>query len=123
MSAALQSPTFSVNVPIGSIIAWDGSLPGVPTLDQGWQLCDGALITDARSPMRGQNTRALNGNSDATKKFIRGSTTSGTTAGNATIGPGPAETGSAGGSNHFYLDGSYNIIPPSMEMIFIVRIF
>lgn len=116
----ISNPT-GTNTPVGAIIPWDGSLVGVPALPSGWQLCDGSVISDVRSPMHGQNTRALNGNSNATKLFIRGSTTSGTTGGVTGIS---ANTQTSGGGNTNGLPPTEtSTIPPFMEMIWIVRIF
>lgn len=45
-------------VPMGGIIMWSGNPMTVPT---GYQLCDGNAVTNANSPMQGQNTPALQG--------------------------------------------------------------
>jgi microcystin-dependent protein len=65
-------------IPIGAVIDWFGSITGCPALPKGWQLCDGSAITDARSPMNGQNTPTLN---SGVNRMTRGNTTSGGTGG------------------------------------------
>ena len=67
-------------VPIGSIVAWHKTLTGVPALGEAWMECDGTAITDAESPMNGQNTPNLNGAvaGGLLGRFLRGDTTSGT---------------------------------------------
>lgn len=81
----IMTPSSQVGlVPIGSIIAWHGSLMGVGVLPEGWQLCDGSQITDPTSPLQFSNTPNLNGSTvslsgDASGgRFLRGSTLSGT---------------------------------------------
>jgi hypothetical protein len=64
-----------VAVPVGAIIAWHKSLPGVPaTLPANFHECDGTVISEPLSPMNGQTLPNLN--SDG--RFLRGGTTSGT---------------------------------------------
>ena len=120
MSANLQSPIFSVNVPIGTVLPWDDSIVGVPALPQGWILRDGSTITDARSPMNGQTPTSLNGNSESTKRFIRGSTTSGSTGGSPTIN---ANVTVSGGGSTYGISGNISVINPYYEIKFIMRIF
>lgn len=78
-----QAPSAPTGVvPVGSIIAWYGTVAGV-ALSSEWQLCDGSVISDVDSPMNGQNTPNLNGNTTSISgkssegRFLRGSTTSG----------------------------------------------
>lgn len=118
MPVTIISNPVGTNVPVGSVIQWDKSLPGVPALPSGWMECDGSLITDVRSPMVGQNVRNLN----STHLFIRGSTTSGTTA-----TPTHNHIGSVGGGSTCS-GGSLNLVastvePPYCDMVFIERIF
>lgn len=61
-------------VPIGSIIAWHKSLPNTPSLPYGFAECNGQVLDDEDSPYNGQTIPNLNGG----KRFIRGSSTSGT---------------------------------------------
>jgi len=81
-----QAPSVPTGVvPVGSIIAWHGTSAGV-ALSSEWQLCDGSAISDATSPMNGQNTPDLNGNTRSVSEntfsssgtFLRGSSISGT---------------------------------------------
>lgn len=69
----------------GTIKAWHKSLTGMPSnmLTAFWKECDGAAISDAESPFDGQSLPNLNGTTDATRIFIRGSTTSSNTLGGA----------------------------------------
>ena len=68
--------------PIGSLLAWAKTTTGVPaTLPAGWIECDGSTVSDADSPINGQAVPNLNGSTDATKKYLRGNTTSGGTGG------------------------------------------
>lgn len=71
-------------VPVGSIIAWAKSLTGVPALPAGWVECNGQTLSDPQSPLNGQVIPNLNGASGGTQRFLRGSTTSGTTGGSET---------------------------------------
>lgn len=66
-------------VPIGSIVAWAKSFAGVPALavDTLFVECNGQVLADAASLLDGQTMPDLN----VTKRFLRGSATSGTTAG------------------------------------------
>jgi hypothetical protein len=65
----------------GQIICILTGLPGCPTPDSRlWQLCDGSLITDENSDLRGSNTP------DMRDRFMKGANT-------------PGEAGTASGSN------------------------
>jgi len=71
----------SGDVPIGTVIDWwrGNSSVDVP---EGYQICDGSAVSNARSPMNGDNTPNLKG------KFVRGVTSLG-------------DIGTSGGSNEF----------------------
>ncbi|MDX1461968.1 MAG: hypothetical protein R3359_02840 [Marinirhabdus sp.] len=80
----IMTPSSNIGLPpIGSIIAWHGSMAGVGALPDGWQLCDGSLITDSDSPLFGGPTPNLNGNTVSISgdlssgRFLRGGSTSG----------------------------------------------
>lgn len=73
--------TGNVNVPIGAIIPWSKSLAGVPSLPPEFVECNGQTLSDPESPLDGQVIDNLNGASSGTKRFLRGSTTSGSTGG------------------------------------------
>lgn len=64
--------------PIGGIIAWAKTITGVPALPGSFLECDGSAISDAESPMDGQNVPNLNG----TPQMLIGATTSGGTGTN-----------------------------------------
>ena len=68
------------DVPIGGIIPWAKSLTAVPNLAEGWVECDGAVLSDALSPLNGQTIPDLNGG-----EFLEGRATSGATGGSATM--------------------------------------
>jgi len=64
-------------VPIGSIMAWTKSLPGVPSLPESWAECNGQVLSDPDSPLNGQMIPDLNGEN----RFLRGAAASGGTGG------------------------------------------
>lgn len=59
-------------VPVGSILAWYGDPAAVP---DGWQLCDGAVVSDPESPLAGRRLPDLRG------RFLRGAGCCGSGAG------------------------------------------
>jgi hypothetical protein len=67
--------------PIGSITAWDKTPIQTPSIPEGWVECNGQTISDAESVYNGVTIKNLNGSGGGTKRFIRGSTTSGTIGG------------------------------------------
>lgn len=67
-------------VPVGGVVAWMKSFPNTPTLPSNFVECNGQTLNDANSPYNGQTIPNLNGSGD-TKRFLRGSATSGTTGG------------------------------------------
>lgn len=73
--------------PIGSVIAWLKSLgiTHTPALPNGWVECNGQVLSDAGSPYNGDTIPNLNASGGGTKRFLRGSTTSGTTGGSDTV--------------------------------------
>ena len=134
----------AVMSPVGSIVAWLKTLAGVPqTLPVGWKECDGSAISDADSPMNGQNTPDLNGG-----EFLRGSSTTGGTGGattstatlfsNTSASPGQGTTyvgwndgndalivkGTNTGTHHVARNYSaaFSIIPPYYNVVWIMRI-
>ena len=66
--------------PIGSVVALNKSLTGVPATSDSWVECNGQPISDSDSPFDGENAPDLNGDN----RFLYGSTTSGSEAGSAT---------------------------------------
>lgn len=80
----LLSPNSQIGVvPIGSIIAWHGSLAGVGALPDGWVRCQGGAVADVDSPINGRTIPNINGNTTSSSgdlsrgRFLRGSTISG----------------------------------------------
>lgn len=66
---------------VGTIKAWLKSHAGMPSnmLNAFWKECDGSLISDTESPLNNAGAGEaplLNGTTDATRRFLRGSTTS-----------------------------------------------
>jgi len=141
--ATLGETTNIVNslgtVPIGAIVAWDKSFPGVPALPANFVECNGQTISDPASPLNGQTLRDLNGSN----QFLRGNTTSGGTGGSAThvhlytgstdVEDGDTEVQSntgapalvaALGHVHTYsgTTGSATSLPPYTEVVWIIRI-
>jgi hypothetical protein len=47
--------------PIGSIIAWNKSMPGTPALPEGWVECNGQAVVDPDSPYNNETVPDLNG--------------------------------------------------------------
>jgi len=68
-------------LPIGSMIAWAKSLTGVPSIPSNYIECNGQILNDPESPLNGQMIPNLNGFDGGTQRFLRGSTTSGSTGG------------------------------------------
>ena len=126
-------------VPVGAIIAWDKSFPGVPALPANFVECNGQTITDAASPLNGQTVRNLN----SANRFLRGNSTSGTTGGVPThthsfsgttdVEDGDGDMQNASGSavsvpsfahTHAYTGttDSGSSLPPYTDMVWIIRI-
>lgn len=68
-------------VPVGACLAWLKSFTSVPALAPEYVECNGQVLSDAQSIYNGQTIPSLN---TGTQRFLRGSSTSGTTAGVAT---------------------------------------
>lgn len=91
--------------PIGSIEAFHKNMPATPALPWGWVECNGQVLADPESPYNGQTMPSLN----ATGKFLRGSTVSGTLQNEDVGGHTHAGTTAAAGShNHGGSTGSVN---------------
>lgn len=69
--------------PIGVVVAWLKSYANTPALPEGWVECNGQTLSDSDSVYDGQTIPDLNGSS-GTNRFLRGSTTSGSTGGTET---------------------------------------
>lgn len=70
-------------VPVGSVVAWLKDYTNTPSLSEYFVECNGQTLSDADSPYDGQTIPDLNGSS-ATQRFLRGSTSSGSTGGSET---------------------------------------
>jgi len=120
--------------PVGSVIAWLKTFTNTPALPTGWVECNGQVLSDALSVYNGQTIPNLNGNSEATKLFLRGSTTSGGTGGSATINIAHSHTYTGGGGTNTpvltngggltstSLSSAQTIIPPYYEVVRIMRV-
>jgi hypothetical protein len=119
-SSELNTAIQEVFMPIGSIVAWDKSLTGTPSLPAGWVECDGSVLSDSESPLNGQTIPSLN----ATNKFLRGSTTSGGTGGadshSHTISTAPVSTGAV--TAYYSPTGSNSNLPEYYSIVWIMRV-
>jgi len=122
---------------VGTIKPWHKSATGMPSnmLTAFWKECDGAAFADAESPLSFANLPDLN----STQRFIRGSTTSGTTGGSDThthtfntgdhfgqVGDvqanGPVTD--AGGVNKMNIPDPANAssVPAHLEMVWVIKV-
>lgn len=97
----ITSSPFSYRVPIGGIVAWHKSMPGVPSLAEGWAECNGQVLADAESPLNGQALPNLNGQA----LLLSGAVASGLVRTEDYL---PAHTHGSG-SLQFKTAGTYNI--------------
>lgn len=112
-------------VPVGAILDWHKSMTGVPSLPSEFLECNGQTISDAASPMNGGATPSLNGTTDNTKKFIRGSTTSGATGSTSQHAHTVSTTStsiSSGVSVNIGTTDTVSHVPPFFEAVKIMRI-
>jgi hypothetical protein len=124
-------------VPVGGVIAWLKSLTNTPTLPSEWLECNGQALTggsaDAQSVYNGGTIPNLNGASSGTKRFLRGSATSGGSADNEShshsvdICLGTIEawgtSSCSGGNGSFSVNtGSASSLPSYYEVVWILRI-
>ena len=106
------------------------NFPNTPTnIPANWVECSGQVLADADSPYDGLTIPDLNG-TGGTQRFLRGSTTSGTTGGadsksGSTGGvQGGTWNGSAGAQsvgNHTH-GFSVNVLPSYYEVVWIMRV-
>lgn len=134
--------------PIGSVTAWLKSFPNTPALPTGWVECNGQVLSDSGSVYNGQTIPNLNASGGGTKRFLRGSTTSGTTGGadthtlsvgempghthvERTVGgggpSGPAGSGGNANSSSTSTDSTgggqaHNNLPSYYEIVWILRV-
>ncbi len=114
-------------VPLGGVVAWLKSFPNTPSLPSGFIECNGQLLTDPNSPYEGQTIPNLNGASAGTQRFLRGSTTSGSTGGSEShthTMPQNASAGVAGGdsASHNANTGATSTLPSYYEVVWIMRV-
>jgi hypothetical protein len=64
-----------MSVPIGTMMAWNKSMPNMPVLPEGWVECNGQTLSDPESPFDGQVIPNLNNG-----KLIIGNSSSGETS-------------------------------------------
>jgi len=108
--------------PIGTVLAWLKSYPNTPSLPAGWVECNGQVLNDSESPYDGQTIPDLNGATGGLKRFLRGSTTSGTTGGSEQHNHGAGTEYNAGA---VYTPSRYanaNHLPPYYEVVWIMRV-
>jgi len=123
---------YSDLVPIGTILPWAKSLTSVPALPENFVECNGQVLNDADSLLNGVTIPNLNANGGGSKRFLRGSTTSGTTGGadtdtkdttnnlvGSTVQSGTGAQVSAYAHHH---STTINILPTYYEVVFIIRI-
>ena len=55
-------------IPIGTVMAWAKSLPGIPVLGGGWVECNGQVLNDPESLLNGQTLPDLN----STGRYLKG---------------------------------------------------
>ena len=115
--------------PVGAITAWAKNLPGVSTnLPAGWVECNGQTLSDTNSPLYGKIIPNLNGAGSQTKRFLRGSPTSGTSGGSETHNHGLDGAGDIdpnyNGGNKFRATGvqQTSTLPSYYEVVWIMRI-
>ncbi len=118
-------------VPIGGVVAWAKSFPNTPSLPANFEECNGQTITDSNSPYDGQTIPNLN---TGTQRFLRGSTTSGTTGGSEThthsISTNTKAQSKGTGANdcallnhnHGGATGSQSTLPSYYEVAWIMRV-
>jgi hypothetical protein len=81
-SQTSQTSSYSIGlVPVGSVIAWLTSFANIPVMPPEFVACNGQTESSSLSPFSGSVIPNLNGASAGTKRFLRGSTTSGTVSG------------------------------------------
>ena len=116
------------NVPIGAVISWLKSFPGTPALpgDNSYVECNGQTINDTDSPLDGQTIPDLNG-SIGTQKFLRGSTSSGSTGGSElhihSISSGANQKGPGNNPDVTSFNTNNSVTLPSYyEVVWIMRV-
>ncbi len=115
---------FAALPPIGGAVAWLKTLTGTPALPGNWVEANGQTISDAASEYNGVAVPNLNASGGGTQRFLRGSTTSGTTGGSETHTHNISLNVFAGGNNYAFTTGDSTgaSVPPYYEVVWIIRI-
>lgn len=71
-------------VPVGGIVGYLKSYTNTPSLSEEFVECNGQLLDDSDSVYDGQTIPNINGSGGGTKRFLRGSTSSGGVGGSST---------------------------------------
>lgn len=118
----------SLSPPIGAVLAWLKSFTNTPALPDGWVECNGQTLSDGASVYNGQTIPNLNGSS-GTQRFLRGSTTSGSTGGSDSHTHSISGVSASGGnqanvSNQLTPSdtGATSTLPSYYETVWILRV-
>jgi len=125
-------------VPVGAIVAWHKTFTNTPALPSEFVECNGQTLSDTGSVYNTQTIPNLNAASSGTHRFLRGSTTSGSTSGSEnhthTGTTDPEGTSSAvcngGGSlcvapmghSHSFTTDATSTLPSYFEVVWIMRV-
>lgn len=115
-------------IPIGGIVAWLKTLAGCPPLLPNYVECNGQVLADGGSLFNGATIPNLNASGGGTKRFLRGSTTSGTIGGTEThkhstaIGGGTIGTYGGGVVAGTYDSDYVGTLPSYYEVVWVMRV-
>jgi len=109
-------------LPIKTILSWAKTLDS-SLIPDGWVECNGQVLSDADSPLNGLTMPNLN----VTKRFLRGSSTSGTTGGSDThrhaITSGDGDVGGTQDNDVVPAYTEYeSSLPAYYEVVFIIKV-
>lgn len=109
---------------VGHVSAFLKSLTNTPSLTSRMVECNGQTLSDAQSVYNGVVIPNLNASGGGTKRFLRGSTTSGSTGGSETHNHtfNLAVTGACGGSCGISLINSTSTLPSYYEVVWTLGI-
>lgn len=106
--------------PVGTVVAWLKTFPGMPPLVNEWVECNGQVLNDPESDFDGLPMPNLNG-FGVKKRFLRGSTSSGTTGGSESHSHGSTCAEFQCGNNAASVQGASHI-PPFYEVVWIMKV-
>ena len=109
-------------VPIGAVVAWLKSLTGCPALIPSFVECKGQVLADGDSPFNGRTIPNLNASGGGNKRFLRGSTTSGSVGGSEAHSHNLTSSADAIGTVSAGPTDSQNHLPLYYEVVWIMRI-